>query len=181
MKSLICTLILALPLYTFSQSTELTLNAQAEEPANAVLVNHSLSGAPSAQLARSVYEPEQLLQLSSFVAKPHHVSVLLSWVIANPSESISFIVERALDNAPWEKVGIVTAAEGQREFSFWDVRVEPGAAYQYRLVNESGNGVVRASQPVILEVDTPIDEYLMILGLIGIIGYFGYKARHLIN
>ncbi len=133
------------------------------------------------QFTRSAGGIERSLQLSSFVAKAHHVSVVLSWVVDKPVSEVSFIVERALGNTAWEKVGRVTAADGQREFSFWDVRVEPGEAYEYRLVNESNGIFFQASEPVVLQVDHPFDEYLIILGLLGFIGYVAYQTRNLVH
>lgn len=129
-------------------------------------------------LKRSAKSIERSFQLNSFVAKAHHVSVLLSWVVDKPISEAAFIVERTLGNAAWEKVGRVTAAAGQREFSFWDVRVELGEAYEYRLVNELNGDSLQTSEPVLLQVDQSFDEYLIILGLLGFIGYVAYQTRN---
>lgn len=144
-------------------------------------VSERSTATSSSQFTRSAKSIDRSLQLSSFVAKAHHVSVLLSWVVDKPSSEVSFIVERALENANWEAVGRVTAAAGQREFSFWDVRVQPGEAYEYRLVNESNGVSLQASEPVELQVDHPFDEYLIILGLLGFIGYIAHQTRNMVH
>jgi hypothetical protein len=144
-------------------------------------VSERTAATSSSQFTRSAKSIDRSLQLSSFVAKAHHVSVVLSWVVDKPVSEAAFIVERALGNAAWEKVGRVTAAAGQREFSFWDVRVQPGEAYEYRLVNESNGDSLQTSEPVLLQVDQSFDEYLIILGLLGFIGYVAYQTRNLVH
>ncbi|MEQ8705441.1 MAG: hypothetical protein RIC19_16050 [Phaeodactylibacter sp.] len=181
MKNLFCIILFALLAAMPEQTVNAASTPAREKDNSAPLVSDRFYASTSSRLTRSAMGSEDLLPLSSFVAKPHHVSVLLSWVIARPAEHASFIIERALENAPWEKVGIVHAADGQREFSFWDVRVQPGAAYQYRLVNEAGEGGIQTSKPVLLEVDTPLDEYLIILSLIGFIGYLAYQGRKIVH
>jgi hypothetical protein len=180
MKNLHFLVLLTIPFFLSAQvSTRAgTTTADSDIP-------HLVSGLPhasgSAHLARSGFQIEEPLLLSSFVAKTHHVSVLLSWVVSRQQNSATFIVERALGNSAWEKVGVVKARAGQREYSFWDVRVLPGASYQYRLVNQAGGNLIQSSKPVLLEVDTCIDEYLLILGITGFIGYLAYQARQVIS
>lgn len=179
MKQLLFYLILViLPIGLLGQSPAITSTSIAEKN-SASHVNSRRYPPQVPRLTRSKSPIQPPLGLSSFVAQAHHVSVLLSWGVVRPAKQASFIVERALGNAGWEKVGVVPSAQGQQSFSFWDVRVEPGASYQYRLVRAASNGDVQVSQPIRLAVDGPFDEYLIIFGLLAFISYLAYHARKL--
>jgi hypothetical protein len=180
MKSLFYLCLFAFSVPFFRTNVCAASTPKEAEVKDAKFVNERTLATSGSQLTRSAMGIERSLQLSSFVAKAHHVSVLLSWVVDKPANEVSFIVERAFGNGNWEKVGRVTAAVGQREFSFWDVRVKPGEAYEYRLVNESNGLSLHASEPVLLQVDNPFDEYLIILGILGFIGYVAYQTRNLV-
>lgn len=166
--------------FSTSNTCAASTSKEAEDKDFQFVGERIVASSPS-QFTRSARGIDRSLQLNSFVAKAHHVSVVLSWVVDKPVSDVSFIVERALENASWETVGRVTAAAGQREFSFWDVRVEPGEAYEYRLVNESNGISLQSSEPVVLRVDHSFDEYLIILGLLGFIGYIAYQTRNLVH
>lgn len=180
MKNLLFLVLLTIPIFLLAQPSTIAVTTEAgsDSPQLVSGSNHTMG---TAHLARRGFKIEESLPLKSFIAKTHHVSVLLSWVVSRQISSATFIVERALENSAWEKVGVVEARAGQREYSFWDVRVLPGASYQYRLVNQAGGDLIQASKPVLLEVDTCIDEYLLILGLTGFIGYLAYHARQLVS
>ncbi len=181
MKNLFYLFLFASCISFFRPQTVAANTPKAVDVQNVQFVSESIVASSSSHFTRSAMGMDRSLQLSSFVAKAHHVSVLLSWVVDKPADEVSFIIERALENNTWKKVGRVTAAAGQREFSFWDVRVQPGEAYEYRLVNESDGVSFQASEPVILQVDNPFDEYLIILGLLGFIGYIAHQTRNLVH
>lgn len=121
------------------------------------------------------------LDLRSFVVKPHHVSTLLSWITPVADTNAAYIVQRSLKGLHWEAIGAVVAHGSQQEFSFWDVKVDPGVHYEYRLLRQQPDGRVRVSQAVSAEVDASWDEYLLILGLLGFIGWCAFSSQRLIG
>ncbi len=121
------------------------------------------------------------LGLRSFVVKPHHVSTLLSWITPVADSNAAYIVQRSLKGLHWESIGAVVANGPQQEYNFWDVKVNPGMHYQYRLLREQPDGGISVSRAVSAEVDASWDEYLLIFGLLGFIGWCAFSAQRLIG
>lgn len=181
MKNLIYFIFFVFPVCLFCEVSDAPDTSAREYSNRSPLTKPVSAVTAKAHLTSASNGAKTLFPLSSFVAKAHHASVLLSWGIPRHAGPVNFIIERAPEGSDWEKVGAVKATKGQQEYSFWDVRVQPGATYQYRLVHQANGGRIQFSRPVFLRVDSSLDEYMLIFGLIGFIGYLAYEARQLVK
>lgn len=181
MKNLIYLILFAYPVYSFCQAASMPDTVLQRAGGSAHFTKTDFPATFKAHLASAPMMPDALLHLNRFSARAYHVSVLLTWAVSSPQSTRGFIIERAQKGSGWERVGAVAASEGQQEFSFWDVRVQPGAAYHYRLRSQSLTAGVQQSQPVSLTIDSCLDEYLFIICILGFIGYSAYQATLILN
>lgn len=103
----------------------------------------------------TTYTPVELI---SFTAQLKNNSVILRWNTATEVNNRGFEVERSKGSGCWKKTGFVNGRGNSteiNEYSFTD-QVEQSGIYNYRLKQIDYNGSFKYSEPISVEIISPI-------------------------